>query len=271
MVFEANKAHLLDLEVERDAADAALKQLVICLKTGEERLARAQRRLDRAREDDSKLLKTSANAELKKNIKSSVMLEKADEIFQREAAQHRVLRTGDRDASVSEDYQTPPPENKHTSSPTEQVEDCEDSPGDGEAEPMSVSSSMPAMLPELGAGVFDRTTGPHSLNSAASPAPSLSEPSSGTSPEPSVVYVGPVRTSRARSIAARHRPYFRSAGNIMRRQMQQLGGEDSGSDAEESEASSERLARAARRLRERLAKSPEIEYFGETARLEHEE
>ncbi|KAK2756856.1 hypothetical protein CKAH01_17090 [Colletotrichum kahawae] len=213
MIYKAHAAHLAYLEVERDAADAALKQLVICLKTGEERLARAQRRLD-----------------------------KADEVFQREAEQHRVLPIDDRDVSVTEDYQTPPPENKHTSSPTEQVEGC--------------------------TGVFDGTTGPHSSDSAISPEPSLSEPSSETSPEPSVVYIGPVRTSRARSIAARHRPYFRSAGNIMRWQMQQLEGEDSESDAEESEASSERLARAARRLRERLAKSPEVEYFGETVRQE---
>lgn len=240
------------MEVERDAADAALKQLVICLKTGEERLARAQRRLDKAREDDSELLQTSAYAELE-NIKSSVMMLEADEVFQREAEQHRVLPIGDRDASVSEDYQTPPPEFTYTSSLTEQLEGGEENPRDGEVEAMSVSSSTSEM-PHL---LVERTTGTPSL---------VSEQSSEPLTEPSVVSVKPLRPSKARSTTSRHQPYFRSAGNIIKWQLQQLVGSGGETNSKALEAASERLAR----VRDRLLKSPEVEYLGETVRQEQE-
>ncbi|KAJ0275327.1 hypothetical protein CBS470a_011347 [Colletotrichum nupharicola] len=44
----AHNAQLADLRAERDAAEVALKQIIVCLQAGEERLERAQYRLKRA-------------------------------------------------------------------------------------------------------------------------------------------------------------------------------------------------------------------------------
>ncbi|KAH9228593.1 hypothetical protein K456DRAFT_1741497 [Colletotrichum gloeosporioides 23] len=189
----AHNAQLADLRAERDAAEVALKQIIVCLQAGEERLERAQ-----------------------------VRLSDAASIFQREAEQHRVLPVGDWDACVCEDYRTPPPEFASTSSQTEQVE------------AMSVSCSLSGM-PHL---VVEGTAGTPSL---------VSEPASQPLTQPSVVAIRPLRSSRTRSIAARHQPYFRSAVNILKWQMQQPEENGAEPDLEKLEAAS---------VRERLVKSP---------------
>ncbi|CAI0651693.1 unnamed protein product [Colletotrichum noveboracense] len=196
----AHNAQLADLRAERDAAEVALKQIILDKPEIDEEANKAHIDLSRSR----------------------VHLSDAASIFQREAEQHRVLPVGDWDACVCEDYRTPPPEFASTSSQTEQVE------------AMSVSCSLSEM-PHL---VVEGTAGTPSL---------VSEPASQPLTQPSVVAIRPLRSSRTRSIAARHQPYFRSAVNILKWQMQQPEENGAEPDLEKLEAAS---------VRERLVKSP---------------
>ncbi|EQB45809.1 hypothetical protein CGLO_15267 [Colletotrichum gloeosporioides Cg-14] len=136
-----------------------------------------------------------------------------------------------------EDYQTPPPEFAYTSSQTEEVE------------AISVSPSL-SEIPHL---VIEGTTGTPSL---------ISEPSSQPLTQPSVVAIRPLRSSRTRSIAARHQPYFRSAVNILKWQMQQPEGNGGEPDLEKLEAAS---------VRERMVESPEVEDLGKKVPQDCEE
>ncbi|KAF0328363.1 hypothetical protein GQ607_004515 [Colletotrichum asianum] len=232
----AHNAQLADLRAERDAAEVALKQIIVCLQAGEERLERAQRRVKRAWLDKPEIDEEANKAHIYLS-RSKVRLSNAASIFQREAEQHRVLPVGGWDACVCEDYRTPPPEFACTSSQTEQVE------------AMSVSCSLSEM-PHL---VVEGTTGTPSL---------VSEPPSQPLTQPSVVAIRPLRSSRTRSIAARHQPYFRSAVNILKWQMQQPEGNGDEADLEKLEAAS---------VRERLVKSLEAEYMGEMVSQDCEE
>ncbi|KAL3299226.1 hypothetical protein RB213_002750 [Colletotrichum asianum] len=232
----AHNAQLADLRAERDAAEVALKQIIVCLQAGEERLERAQRRVKRAWLDKPEIDEEANKAHIYLS-RSKVRLSNAASIFQREAEQHRVLPVGGWDACVCEDYRTPPPEFACTSSQTEQVV------------AMSVSCSLSEM-PHL---VVEGTTGTPSL---------VSEPPSQPLTQPSVVAIRPLRSSRTRSIAARHQPYFRSAVNILKWQMQQPEGNGGEPDLEKLEAAS---------VSEHMVKSPEVEYLGETVPQDCEE
>ncbi|KAI8269494.1 hypothetical protein K4K58_001161 [Colletotrichum sp. SAR11_239] len=111
-----------------------------------------------------------------------------------------------------------------------------------QVEAMSVSCS-PSKMPHI---VIEGTTGTPSL---------VSESSSQPLTQPSVVAIRPLRSSRTRSIAARHQPYFRSAVNILKWQMQQPEENAGEPDLEKLEAAS---------VSERMVKSSEVEYLEET-------
>ncbi|KAI8244147.1 hypothetical protein K4K55_006197 [Colletotrichum sp. SAR 10_96] len=232
----AHNAQLADLRAERDAAEVALKQIIVCLQACEERLERAQRRVKKTWLDKAEI-DEEANKTHRYLSRSTVRLSYAASISKREAEQHRVLPVGDWDACVCEDYRTPPPEFASTSSQTEQVE------------AMSVSCSLSEM--------------PHLVVEGINGTPSLaSEPSSQPLTQPSVVAIRPLRSSRTRSIAARHQPYFRSAVNILKWQMQQPEGNGGEPDLEKLEAAS---------VSERMVKSSEVEYLEETVPQDCEE
>lgn len=232
----AHNAQLADLRAERDAAEVALKQIIVCLQEGEERLKKAQDRLKRAWLEKPEIDEEANKAHIELS-RSRVRLSNAASIFQREAEQHRVLPVGDWDACVCEDYRTPPPEFASTSSQTEQVE------------AISASCSLSEM--------------PHLVVEGTTETPSLaSEPSSQPLTQPLAVAIRPLRSSRTRSIAARHQPYFRSAVNILKWQMQQPEENAGEPDLEKLEAAS---------VSERMVKSPEVEYLEETVPQDCEE